>query len=124
VMAINPNPTEAGSNLSLVNIGACYSVMGCTSGNLTTNEFARAVQPVATSIVQANATQITQQVNNAGTELTGISAFSQEAFPVKTNSIFGLNSTSLNLQLRWPTVNSAGRTSVTFRLNYLTVARQ
>jgi hypothetical protein len=117
-------PTEPGSNISLVNIGACYSFMGCTSSNLTANDFARAVQPVATSTVQANATQIAQQVNNAGAELTGISAFSQEAFPVKTNSIFGLSSTSLNLQLRWPTVNSAGRTSVTFRLNYLTIARQ
>ncbi len=117
-------PTEAGSNISLVNIGTCYSFMGCTSSNLTANDFARAVQPVATSTVQANATQIAQQVSNAGTELTGISAFSQEAFPVKTNSIFGLSSTSLNLQLRWPTVNSAGRTSVGFRLNYLTIARQ
>jgi hypothetical protein len=122
-MAINPNPTETGSNISEVNIGACYSFMGCTSGNLTTNEFARAVLPVAASTVQANATRITQQISNAGTDLTGISAFSQEAFPVRTNSIFGLSSTSLNLQLRWPTVNSAGRTSVKFRLNYLTVSR-
>jgi hypothetical protein len=123
VAPIIPDSTEAGSNLSLVNLGACYSFMGCTSSNLTANEFAGAVQPVAASTVQANATQIAQQINNAGTELTGITAFSQEAFPVKTNSIFGLTSTSLNLQLRWPTVNSAGRTSVKFRLNYLTVNR-
>jgi hypothetical protein len=117
------NPTETGSNISEVNIGNCYSFMGCTSGNLTTNDFARAIQPVAASTVQASATRITQQINNAGTELTGITAFSQEAFPVKTNSIFGLSSTSLNLQLRWPTVNSAGRSSVKLRLNYLTVSR-
>jgi hypothetical protein len=117
-------PTEAGSNISLVYLGNCYSFMGCNSSNLTANEFARAVLPVAASTVQANAMQITQQVNNAGTELIGISAFSQEAFPVKTNSIFGLSSTSLNLQLRWPTVNTAGRSAVTFRLNYLTIARQ
>jgi hypothetical protein len=78
---------------------------------------------VAPSTVQANPTQIAQQLNNAGTELTGITAFSQEAFPVKTNSIFGLISTSLNLQLHWPTVNSAGRSTVKFRLNYLTISR-
>jgi hypothetical protein len=117
------DPTEAGTNISGVSIGNCYSFLGCTSSNLTANDFARAVLPVAASTVQANATQIAQQINNAGTELIGISAFSQEAFPVKTNSIFGLSSTSLNLQLRWPTVNSAGRSSVTFRLNYLTISR-
>jgi hypothetical protein len=123
VAAIIPDPTETGSNLSLVNIGSCYSFNGCTSSTLTTNDFARAVLPVAPSTVQANPTQIAQQLNNAGTELTGITAFSQEAFPVKTNSIFGLISTSLNLQLHWPTVNSAGRSTVKFRLNYLTISR-
>jgi hypothetical protein len=77
-------------------------------------------------VVQADTAQISAQISaqitNAATELTGISQLSPPAFRVRDGSFLDINRSTLAIQIRWPTVNTLRRGNTFFKLNFVTVA--
>jgi hypothetical protein len=112
--------TENGTNVGNVDVGNCNFLVTCNA-NLTKLEFAQGVQPASSATIRADATNLSRQVTNAGQDIIGITPLSPVAFPVRSNDLFGMVSSTLQVQLRWPTVNSEGRNQVKFRLNFLVI---
>ena len=82
------------------------------------------MQPHPAVTVQANQASIQTQIANAGTDLDRVTSLSQTAFPVRTSTFLGITTHELPIQIRWPTANTVGRNTVSFKLNFVMIQKQ